>query len=92
MDKRGFAGLLLTDLSKAFDCIEHELLIAKLHGYGVNIKSLELIHGYLYDRIQGVKINSLVIGAMQNQVQVVVNRFIWRTFIRSPVKPKHSFS
>ena len=57
MDKRGFAGLLLTDLSKAFDCIDHELLIAKLHAYGFNIKSLELIHSYLYDRIQRVKIN-----------------------------------
>ena len=58
MDKRGFAGLLLTDLSKAFDCIDHELLIAKLHAYGFNIKSLEFIHSYLYDRIQRVKINS----------------------------------
>ena len=57
-DKRGFVGLLLTDLSKAFDCIDHELLIAKSHAYGFNIKSLELIHSYLYDRLQRVKINS----------------------------------
>ena len=49
LDKRGFAGLLLTDLSKAFDCIDHELLIAKLHAYRFNIKSLEFIHSYLYD-------------------------------------------
>ena len=58
MDKRGLAGLELTDLSQAFDCIDHELLIAKLHVYGFNIKSIELIHSYLYDRIQRVKINS----------------------------------
>ena len=58
MDKRGFAGLLLTDLSKTFDCIDHELPIAKLHAYGFNIKSLEFIHSYLYDQIQRVKINS----------------------------------
>ena len=58
LDKRGFPGLLLTDLSKAFDCIEHELLIAKLHAYGFNIKSVERIHTNLYDRIQRVKINS----------------------------------
>ena len=58
LDKRGFAGLLVTDLSEAFDCIDHELLIAKLHAYGFNIKSPEFIYSYLYDRIQRVKINS----------------------------------
>ena len=66
LDKRGFAGLLLTDLSKSFDCIDHELLIAKLHAYGFSINSLE--HSYLYDRIQRVKINSSFSpGARQNQ-------------------------
>ena len=58
LDKRGFAGLLRTDLSKVFDCIDHELLIAKLRAYGFDIKSLELIHSYLHDRIETVKINS----------------------------------
>ena len=58
LNKRGFAGVLLTDLSKTFSCIDHELLIAKLHAYGFNIKSPELIHSYLYDQIQRVKINS----------------------------------
>ena len=58
LDKRGFVGLLLPVLSKPFDCIDHELLIAKFHAYGFNIKFLELIHSYLFDRFQGVKINS----------------------------------
>ena len=58
LDKRGFAGLLLTDLSKAFDCIVYELLISKLHAYCFNINSLEFIHSYLYNRIQRVKINT----------------------------------
>ena len=58
LDKRGYAGILLTDLSKAFDCINHELLIAKLHAYGFSLESLTFIQSYLTNQIQRVKINS----------------------------------
>ena len=34
LDKKRFAGAILIDLSKAFDCINHELMIAKLIAYG----------------------------------------------------------
>ena len=46
------------DLSKAFDTINHELLIAKLDAFGFSKKSLELILDYLSNRLQHVKINS----------------------------------
>ena len=46
------------DLSKAFDTINHELLIAKLHAYGFTKESLIIIFSYLFDRWQHVKIDS----------------------------------
>ena len=45
-------GALLTDLSKAFDCLSHDLLIAKLHAYGLDIDSLNIPQDYLSSRKQ----------------------------------------
>ena len=46
----GHAGALLTDLSKAFDCIDHELLITKPHAYDLNTDALKFIYSYLKGR------------------------------------------
>ena len=46
-----FVGALLMDLSKAFDTINHELLIAKLHAYGFSNDVLEVLLSYLQDRV-----------------------------------------
>ena len=45
------------DLSKAFDCLNHELLIAHLSAYGFSTSALLLIHSYLNERKQRVKMN-----------------------------------
>ena len=50
-------GILLTDLSKAFDFLSHELLLAKLHAYGFSISALRLIYSYIANRKQRTKIN-----------------------------------
>ena len=44
LEIRGHAGALLTDLSKAFDGIDHELLIAKLQAYGFDNDALRFIY------------------------------------------------
>ena len=58
LEKRGYAGGILMDLSKAFDTINHKLLIAKLHAYGFDISALEIVNDYLSDRWQRTKINT----------------------------------
>ena len=50
--------MLLTKLSKAFDCLSHELLIAKLHAYGFSFAALRLMHSYLRSRTHRSKIRS----------------------------------
>ena len=69
------SGGLLTDLSKAFDCIDHKFLIAKLCCYGVSPSALNSIHSHLSDRTQRIKINnsfsrrsSIEYGAPQGSV------------------------
>ena len=44
VDNSKMFGALLTDLSKAFDCLDHELLIAKLNAYGFSLTVLKLVH------------------------------------------------
>ena len=49
-------GALLTDLSKAFDCLSDDLLIAKLHAHGLKIDSLNILQDHLSSRRLRAKI------------------------------------
>ena len=56
LDQGGETGVVLTDLSKAFACIDHNLVIAKLNVYGLEERSLEFIYSYLTKRKQRTKV------------------------------------
>ena len=75
LDRKKFTGILMTDLSKAFDCLSHELIIAKLYAYGLSKNSLKLISDYFSDRKQRTKIREsysnwreILIGVFQGSI------------------------
>ena len=88
----GQAGALLTDLSKGFDCIDHELLIPKLYAYGFDKNSSYFINSYLKGRKQRTKINSsyrvfaeILFGVPQGSIlgSLLFNIYICDLFIEN---------
>ena len=58
LDKGNSASVIFMDLSKAFDTLNHDLLIAKLEASGFSINSLSYIHSYLNKRLQKTNVNN----------------------------------
>ena len=72
---KGKVGAILIDLSKAFDCLPYNLLIAKLSAYGIGEQGLKLLHHYLSNRKHRVRIGShysswldLLLGVPQGSI------------------------
>ena len=56
LDQHKCVAAILMDLSKAFDCLPHGLLLAKLEAYGLSGRAVELLGSYLRDRQQRIKL------------------------------------
>ena len=77
-DKNYAVSGVLADLSKAFDCIPHYLLIAKLCVYGFNGNALKHIYKFLKNRKQCRRINvnndfkDIISGVLQSSIVVPI--------------------
>ena len=60
LDKNLYIAAVLMDLSKAFDCLPHDILLDKLLAYGVSPHSVPLLKSYLSKRKQQIKTNSVL--------------------------------
>ena len=77
LDKSGVVGIILMDLSKAFDCLPHDLIIAELHAYDLDHDSPRLIRSHLSNRHQRIKLDLVfsswiitIIGVPQGSILV----------------------
>ena len=78
-NKKSFRSLL-TNFSKAFDCLSQDLLIAKLNEYEVSISDLRFVHSYLKSRMQRTKINSQY-SSWSNRVWVSTGVYTWASVV-----------
>ena len=60
LDKGGYICAIFMDLSKAFDTLNHDLLIAKFGAHGFETEALRYMKSYLTNRKQRVRVNVIV--------------------------------
>ena len=76
LDSKKCVGAVLTDLSKAFDCLNHKLIIAKLEAYDFSNEALTFIYDYLSNRKQRSKVKSSYSNYRNNKFGVPQGSFL----------------
>ena len=85
LDNNYFIGAVLMDLSKAFDCIPHDLIIAKLAAYGFDKNMICYIYSYLKSRKQCVSVNNI-----KSTFEEIISGFPQGSIV-GPILFKHLF-
>ena len=101
LDNKKYVGAILMDLSKAFDCIPHELLKAKMGAYGFSENALTFFFSYLKRQKHSVQINNtysifqlLLSGVLQGSILglILFNLFINDLFMYIKNSNLHNFA
>ena len=58
LDRKMFNLVVLIDLKKAFDTVDHQILLSKLELYGIKGQAINLLKSYLTNRKQKCQVNS----------------------------------
>ena len=96
-----FSGAVLKDLWKAFDCIPHDFLIAKLHAYGLHFDTVTFLHNYFKHLKQYVRINNIssffrniFLGEPQSSIlgPIILNILMNNLFLCLKKSDLHNFS
>ena len=84
VDKGKSFGALLADLSKAFDCLDHELLTAKLNAYGFTLPALRLIHDYLSNKNKEQRLMIIIVFGQKYYFAFHKSQFLIHFFLIFP--------
>lgn len=60
LDRNLSVGILSTDLSKAYDCSQHTLVMRKLQAYGFDDMAIHILRSYFKERLNRVRLGSIV--------------------------------
>ena len=60
LDRHEYVAAVSMDLSKAFDCLPHDILLSKSSAYGLRNETVQLLNSYLSGRKQQIKLKNIV--------------------------------